>query len=145
MYNVHFTLAELNEVLDKNGQGQRRSPRRILETADTSGDESDFNVSRPEFLFKKTFKLKISQGADEFVKFFITGTKNAVNKLSHISCRICRKGICMENMSFCVTNNGLVFFLVTSGCAYRRMGWRVNSYQVNSVTEDASEQQNYKI
>ena len=72
-------LEKLNEQLDCLGQEPSRSPRRALETSDTSRDGLDNSWSRRKVLSKKIYPMKKSYGADELGNLFVFGLTNANN------------------------------------------------------------------
>ena len=75
-------LSELVEVLDKLNQGPSTSHSPIVETTDTSGEDTDTSQLRQRVRSKRTFKMKNSNATDEMARLFVTGPKDASTKLS---------------------------------------------------------------
>ena len=92
MYNIRLYLTELNEVLNRLEQGSSQSPQ-IVETSETSGDETGTSKERRKILSKKTFSLKKVYAATELGKFFVTGPSHATNVRGHFNCRVRRKNV----------------------------------------------------
>ena len=86
-------LAQLNEALDRLKHGPSQSTRRILETSDTSSDETNTSKGRRKLLSKKTFSIRRVHGASELGRFFVTRPTDAANKPSHFCCRVFRRDV----------------------------------------------------
>ena len=87
-----FMLTKLNEVLDRLKQGSSQSPQ-IIETSDTSEDETDTSKGRRKSLSQKTSRMKKVYVATELGRFSVTRPTDAVNKPIHFYCRVCRKDV----------------------------------------------------
>ena len=88
-------LSELDEVLDKLNQGPciPQQQQRVLETTDTSGEDTDIEQPRRRVRSRPTFKMKKGYAVGELAQFFVTGPTDAANKLSEFYCRVCRKDV----------------------------------------------------
>ena len=88
-------LSELDEVLDKLNQGRSISQQqqRVLQTTDTSGEDTDIEQPRRRVLSRRTFKMKKGYAVGELAQFFVTGPTDAANKLSEFYCRVCWKDV----------------------------------------------------
>ena len=75
-------FAELDEVLDKLNQGPSAARPPIVETTDTSGEETDTSQPRRKVRSKRTFKMKKSYATSELARFFVTGPTDASTKVS---------------------------------------------------------------
>ena len=82
---ICYLFVELDEVLGKLGQGpsmpQQQQPR-VTDTTDTSGENTDVEQPRRRVRSRRTFKLKKGYAVGELAQFFVTGPKDAANKLS---------------------------------------------------------------
>ena len=75
------------------GQGVAPSGSQVLDTSDTSADESEASHPRRRVRSKRTYKMKKVRGADEVGWFIITGATNAAGNPSHFYCRVCLEDV----------------------------------------------------
>ena len=142
-----FLLAELNEVLDRLKQGPSQSPQ-MVETSDTSGDETYASQGRRKVLSKKTFGMKKVFAATELGRFFVTGSSDAANMPSHFYCRLCRKNVSVlthGHHEVLRHFQGRRLFDRDQRLRLETLGWRVLDFQGNPLTEDELERQREKI
>ena len=88
-----FLLSELDEVLDKPSHGPFTSRPPIVDTTDTSGEDTDTVQSRRRARSERNFKVKKSYATDDLAQFFVIGPTDPSTKLSEFHCRICRKDV----------------------------------------------------
>ena len=81
-FHCNFLFTELDAVLQPLGQRAAPFGPHVVETIDTSADESE-----------RTYKMKKVRGTDEVGRFLVTGATDAAGKPSHFYCRICRKDV----------------------------------------------------
>ena len=88
-------LPELYEVLEKLNQGPSipQQQQRLLETADTSGEDTDIEQPRRRLRCRRNFKMKKGYAVGELPQVLVTGPTDAANKLSEFYCRVCRKDV----------------------------------------------------
>ena len=142
-----FLLVELNEELDRLKQGPSQSLQRI-ETADTSGDETDASQGRRKVLSKKTYRMKKVYAATELGRFFVTGPLDAAKMPSHLYCRLCRNNMLeLTHGQHEVLRHfqGRRHFARDQRLRLETPGWRVLDFQGNPLTEDELERQRKKI
>ena len=143
-------LSELDEVLDKLNQGPSipQQQQCVLETTDTSGEDSDIEQPRRRVRSRRTFKMKKGYAVGERAQFFVTGPTDAANKLSEFYCRVCRKDVSV------LTHGG--YEIVRHFQRHRQFapdhrlrletpGWRVLDFDGNPLPEDELERQREKI
>ena len=83
-------LSELDEVLGKLSQGPsvaQQQQQRVLDTTDTSEEDTDIEQPRRRVRSRRTFKMKKGYAVGELAQFFVTGPTDAANKLSEFYCR----------------------------------------------------------
>ena len=81
----------MNEILERLKRGPSQSTQRVLETSDTSINETNISKGRRKILSSKTFRMKKVYRANEIGRFFVTGPRCATNKPSHFYCGVCRR------------------------------------------------------
>ena len=88
-----FLLSELDEVLKKFMQGPSvpKHYQRVPDTTDKSGENTDVEQPWRRMHSRRTFKMRKGYAVGEVVQFFVTGSTDAVNKLSEFFCKVCRK------------------------------------------------------
>ena len=143
-------FAELDEVLDKLNQGPSVSqePQRVIDTTDTSGEETDTSQPRRRVRSKRTFKMKKSYATSELAQFFVTGPTDASTKLSEFYCRLCRKDVwVLTHGSPEVLRHfqGIRHFARDQRLRLETPGWRVLGFDGKPLTEDELERQREKI
>ena len=77
-----FGSFELDAVLQPLGQGIAPSGPHVLDTIDTSADESEASHPRRCVRSKRTCKMGKMWGADEVRRFFVTAATDAAGKPS---------------------------------------------------------------
>ena len=85
-----FVFTELENVLERLHQGTFRPARPVIETTDTSGEESVISPGENKVLSKITQKRKKAWASDELARLFVTGPTDPVTKPSHFYCQFCR-------------------------------------------------------
>ena len=80
IFNVLFVLTEFDKVLDRLQQGPSQPSRPVIETTDTSGDQSINSSSKKKVRSKNTCKLKKAWSSDELARLFVTGPTDPVAK-----------------------------------------------------------------
>ena len=86
-------FTELDAVLQHLGQSAALRGPLVVETRNSSADESEAGHSRRRVRSKRTFKMKKVWGANEVGQFFVTGATDAAGKPSQFNCRVCRKDV----------------------------------------------------
>ena len=86
-------FTELNALLQHLGQSAARPGPHVVDTSESSADESEASHSRRRVRSKRSFKMKKVWGANEVGQFFVTGAADAAGKPSHFYCRVCRKDV----------------------------------------------------
>ena len=82
-------FSELDAVLQHLGKSVARPGPLVVDTSNSSADESEANNSRRRVRSRRTFKMKKVWGANELGQFFVTGATDAAGKRSHFYCRVC--------------------------------------------------------
>ena len=75
-------LSEPDEVLDTLKQGPSTSRFPVVDTTDTSRENTVESQPRQRVRSKRTYKMKNSYATDELARFFVTRPNHASNKLS---------------------------------------------------------------
>ena len=143
-------LSELDEVLDKLNQGPSmpQQQHRVLETTDTSGEDTDVDQPRRRVRSRRTFKMMNGYAVGELAQFFVTGPTDAANKLSEIYCRLCRKDVLVlihGNCEIIRHFQRLRPFARDQRLRLETPGWRVLDFDENPLPEDELERQREKI
>ena len=141
-------FAELDEVLDKLNQGPSAARPPIVETTDTSGEETDTSQPRRRVRSKRTFKLKKSYATRELARFFVTGPTDASTKLREFYCWLCRKDVSvLTHGSSEVLRHfqGIRHFARDQRLRLRTSGWHVLGFDGKPLTEDELERQREKF
>ena len=143
-------LSELDEVLDKLNQGpyKPQQQQRVLETTETSGEDTDVDQPRRRVGSRRTFKMKKGYAVGELAQFFVTGPTDAANKQSEIYCRLCRKDVSvLTHGSYELIRDfqGLRHFARDQRLRLETPGWRVLDFNGNPLPEDELERQREKI
>ena len=93
-HNVCVSFAEFKGIMHDLGRRFLSGGSRLVDTTtETGGDGTVGSPGRPEFLSKKTYKVRKSDVADEPVRFVVNGPTDAASEPSHFWCRICRKDV----------------------------------------------------
>ena len=82
IFNVLLVLTEFDKVLDRLQQGPSQPSRPVIETTDTTGDESNNSPSKKKVRSKKTCKMKKAWSSDELARLCVTGPTDLVAKPS---------------------------------------------------------------
>ena len=146
----NILLSELDLVLDRLNQGPSipQQQQRVLETTDTSGEDTDVDQPRRRMRSRLTFKMKKGYAVGELAQFFVTGPNDAANKLSEFYCRVCRKDVCV------LTHGGYEIIRHFQGHRHfardQRLrletpGWRVLDFDGNPLPEDELGRQREEI
>ena len=141
-------FAELDEVLDKLNQGPSAARHPIVETTDTSGEETDTSQPRRRVPSKRTFKMKKSYANSELAWFFVTAPTDASTKLSEFYCRLCRKdvSVLIHGSSEVLRHfQGIRHFARDQRLQLETPGWRVLGFDGKLLTEDELGRQREKI
>ena len=87
-------FTELDAVLQHLGQSAARPGPHVVDTSDSSANESETSHSRRRVRSKRTFKVKKNCGGGERGgTVFVTGATDAAGKSSHFFCRVCGKDV----------------------------------------------------
>ena len=136
----------LNKVT--KGGSTSLQQQRVLDTTDTSGEDTDVEQPRRGVRSRRTFKMKNGYAVGELAQFFVIGPTDAANKLSKIYCRVCRKEVLV------LTHGGYEIIRHFRGhCHFARDErlrletpvWRVFDFEDNLHREDELERQREKI
>ena len=141
-------LSELDEVLDKLNQGPFAARPLIVETTDTSGENTDTSQPRRRMRSKRTFKMKKSYTTSELARFFVTGPTDTFTKLSEFYCRLCLKDVSvLTHGSSEVLRHfqGIPHFARDQRLRLETPGWRVLGFDGKPLTEDELERQREKF
>ena len=77
LFTVFFLFTELDAVLQPLGRGVAAFGSHVVDTIGTGADESEASHPRRNVRLKRTYKMKKAWEADEVVRFFTTGAKDA--------------------------------------------------------------------
>ena len=135
-------------MLDKLNQGPSTSYFSVIDTTDTSGEDTDTNQPRRRLRSKCTFKMKKSYATDELARFFVTGPSDASSKLNEFYCRICREDVSLLThcrSEFLRFSQGIRLFATDQRLRLETTGWHVLDFDGNLVTRDELERQCDKI
>ena len=137
-------------MLEKLNQGPSipQQQQRLLETTDTSGEDTDIEQPRRQVRSRRSFKMKKGYAVGELAQFFVTGPTDAANKLSEFYCRVCRKDVSV------LTHGG--YEIIRHFQRHRHFardqrlrpetpGWRVLDFDGNPLPEDELERQRENI
>ena len=141
-------LSELGEVLDKLNQGPSTARSPIVETTDTSGEDTDTSQPRRRVRSKPTFKMKKSYATSDLARFFVTGPTDASTKLSEFYCRLCQKDVSVftHGSSEVLRHfQGIRHFARVQRLRLETPGWRVLGFDGKPLTKDELERQSENI
>ena len=143
-------LSELDEVLDKLNQGPSilQQQQRVLETTDTSGEDTEVDQPRIPLRSRRTFKMKKGYAVSKLAQFFVTGPTDAENKVSGFYCRLCRKDVSvLTHGSYEKIRQfqGLRHFAHYQRLRLETPDWQVLDFDGNPLPEDELERQREKI
>ena len=135
-------------MFGKLEQGPSTARLPIVETTDTSGEDTDTSQPRRSVRSKRTFKMKKSYTTSELARFFVTGPTYAATKLSEFYCRLCRKDVSVltHGISEVVRHfQGIRHFARDQRLRLETPGWRVLGFDGKPLTEDELERQREKV
>ena len=125
-------------MLDKLNQGASTSHPPIVETTDTSGEDTDTSQPRRRVRSESTFKMKKSYATDELARFFVTAPTDASAELSAFYCQICQKDVSvLTHGSSEVLGHlqGIQHFARDERLRLETPGWRVLGFDGKPLTE----------
>ena len=141
-------FTELDAVLQHLGQSAARPGPRVVDTSDSSADESDATYSRRRVRSKRTFKMKKVWGANEVCQFVVTGATDAAGKASHFYCRVCRKDVSVLTHGpheILRHYQGVKHFARDHRLRLETPGWRVLDFVGNPLSESELERRREHI
>ena len=134
-------------MLSKLKQGPSAARLPIVETTDTSGEDTDTSQPRRRVRSKRAFKMKKSYTTSELARFFVTGPTDASTKLCEFYCRLCRKDVSvLTHGSSEVLRHfqGIRHFARDQRLRLETPGWRVLGFDGKLLTDDELERQREK-
>ena len=140
-------FTELDAVLQHLRQSAARPGPHVVDTSDSSADESETSHSRRRVRSKRTFKMKKVWGANEVGQFFVTGATDAAGKTSHFYCRVCRKDVSVLTHGpheILRHYQGVKHFARDQRLRLETPGWRVLDFEGNPLSESELERQRGK-
>ena len=145
-----FLLSELDKALGKLNQEPSVShqQQRVLDTKDTSGEDTDVAQPRRRVRSRRTFKMKKGYAVGELAEFFVTELTDAANKLSEFHCRVCRKDLSvLTHGGYEIIRHfqGHRLFARDHRLRLETPGWRVLDIDGNPLPEDETDRQRDKI
>ena len=135
-------FTELDAVLQHLGQSAARSGPHVVDTIDSSADESEASHSRRRVRSKRMFKMKKVWGANEVGQFFVTGATDAASKPNHFFCRVCRKDVSVLTHGpheILRHYQGVKHFARDQRLRLETPGWRVLDFEGNPISESELE------
>ena len=141
-------LYDVLSRLEKVEQRPSRALRRLGDTTDTSGDESDVGEPRRRLRSKKTYKMKRAWGTSDVGRFFVTGPTDVATKPSHFYCRICRKDVSVlthGHHEILRNFQGSKHFPRDQRLRLETPGWEMLDYEGNVMSPAEVERQREKI
>ena len=144
-----FLLSELGEVLGKLIQGPfvSHQQHRVLDTKDTSGEDTDVERPQRRLRARRTFKMKKGYTFGELAHFFVTGPTDAANTLCEFYRRVCRKNVSvLTHGSYEIIWHfqGHEHFACHQQLRLETPGWRVLDFAGNPLPQDEFERQREK-
>ena len=141
-------LSELDAVLDNLNQGSSISSSPVVDTTDTSGEDTDSSQLRQRVRWKPSFEIKKRYATHELAWFSVTGPTDAPNKLKDFYRRIYSKDVSVLTHG---TSEILRYFhRIRHFARDQRLrletpGWRVLDFDSNPLTRNELERQLDKI
>ena len=120
----------------------------MLETTDTSGEDTDVDQPRRRVRSRRTFKMKKGYAVGELAQFFVTRPIDAAKKSSEFYCRLCRNDVSVlihGSYERIRHFQGLSHFARDQRLRLKTPGWRVLDFDGNPLPEDELERQREKI
>ena len=141
-------FTELDAVLQPLGQSAAPPGPHVVDTSDSSADESEASHSRRRVRSKRTFKMKKVWAANEVGQFVVTGSTDAPGKPSHFYCRVCRKDVSVLTPGphgILRHYQGLKHFARDQRLRLETPGWRVLDFERNPFSESELERRREHI
>ena len=141
-------FTELDAVLQLLGQSAAHPGPHVVDTSDSSADESEASCSCRRVRSKRAFKMKKVWGANEVVQFFVTGATDAAVKPSHFYCRVCRKDVSVLKHGpheILRHYQGVKHFAHDQRLRLETHGWRVLDFEGNPLSESELERRKEHI
>ena len=141
-------FTELDAVLQHLGQSAARPSPHVVDTSDSSADESEASHSRRRVRSERTFKMKKVWGANEVGQFFVTGATDAAGKPSHFYCRVCRKDVSVLTRGpheILQHYQEVKHFARDQRLRLETAGWREFEFEGNPLTENELERRKKHI
>ena len=129
-------------------QGPSAARPPIVETTDTSWEDTDTSQTRRRVRSKRTFKMKKSYKTSELVRFLVSGPTDGSTKLSEFYCRLCQKDVSvLTHGSSEVLRHfqGIQRFARDQRLRLETPGWRVLGFDGKPLMEEELERQREKI
>ena len=149
--HADLLFTALDDVLSRLEQVEQRPSRalpRLVDTTDTSGDESNIREPRRRLTSKKTYKMKRTWGTSDVGRFFVTGPTDVATKPSHFYCRICRNDVSVltrGHHEIWRHSQGSKHFPRDQRLRLETPGWEVLDYEGNTMSPAEVERQREKI
>ena len=141
-------FTDLDAVLQHLGQSAAPRGPHVVDTSDSSADESEASNSRRRVRSKRTFKMKKVWGANEVGQFFVTGATDAAGKPIHFDCRVCRKDVSVltHGLHEILRHyQGVKHFARDQRLKLETPGWRVLDFEGNPLSESELEWRRERI
>ena len=141
-------FTELDAVLQHLGQKAAHPRPHVVDTRDSSSDESEASHSRRRVRSKRTFKMKKVRGANQVGQFFVTGATDAAGKPSHFYCRVCRKDVSVLTHGpheILRHYQGVKHFARDQRLRLETPGWRVLDFEGHPLSESELERRREHI
>ena len=146
---MQFTgLDDVLSRLDEVEQRPSRALRRLGDTSDTSGDESNIVEPRRQLRSNKTYKMKNAWRTSDVGQFFVTGPRDVATKPSQFYCRICRKDVSVlthGHHEILRHFQGSKHFPRDQRLRLETPGWEVLDYEGNAMSPADVERQRERI
>ena len=141
-------FTELDAVLQHLGQSAARPGPHIVDTINSSADESEASHSRRLVRSKRKFKMKNVWGANEVSQFFVTGATDAAGKPSHFYCPVGQKDISVLTHGpheILRHYQGVKHSAHDQRLRLETLGWRVLDFEGNPLSESELERRKEHI
>ena len=135
-------------MLHKLNQGPSAARPSLVETTDTSGEDTDTSQPGRRVRSERTFKMKKSYTTSELAQFLVTGFTDASTELSEFYCRLCRKDVSVltHGSSEALRHfQRIRHFARDQRLRLETPGWRVLGFDGKPLTKDELERQREKI
>ena len=148
LFTVLFPFTDIVAVLQHLGQGVAPSGPHVVDTSDTSGDESEASHPHRRIRSKRWCEMKKVWGADEIGRFFVTGSTDTAGKPDHFCCGFCRKDVSvLTHVVHEVLGHfhGVKLFARVQQMRVGTPGWRVLDFERNPLNASEPECQRERI